>query len=107
MVILFLFFYIIFIGLMLWLFQYKFFLFLKEKYPTLWNELGSPTLFFNKSIKNSIETFKFLKRKEYLKINDPNLTKLSKILFNFYLFYIVSFLFFFIYLFIYIQKNKY
>ena len=71
--------------------SYKFIILLKENHFEKWKELGSPALFSNNSIKNNIAVFKFLKNKEYLKFDNPQLIKTAQILWYYNIFYIIFF----------------
>jgi len=68
------------IGIIL---NYKFISLLKKKHFEKWKELGSLSLGTNNSIKNNIAVLSFLKNKEYIIINDSELTKSAKILWNY------------------------
>ena len=71
--------------------NYKFLSLLKERHFEKWKELGSPSLGMNNSIKNNVVILAFLKNKEYIKINDSELTKSAKILWNYSIFYLIFF----------------
>ena len=73
--------------------NYKLFSILKEKHPQKWEELGRPSLLMNNNIRNNISVLNFLNKKEYLKMNDKQLTKLAGFLRIFSLIYIVFFIF--------------
>ena len=53
---------------------------LKAKHADKWRELGSPTLIMNNSIKNNIAVLRFLIKREYLKLDDMELSKTSRLL---------------------------
>lgn len=72
--------------------HYRFLSLLKEKLPEKWKALGCPTLIINNSIKNNIAILKFLKDKEYLKINNPELIRVAQLLWNISRIYIVLFI---------------
>ena len=50
------------------------------KHNQVWVRLGKPTQFINNSIKNNILMFKFLNRKEFLRLDDLELTKKGKLI---------------------------
>ena len=70
---------------------YKFLVLLKEKHFEIWEELGSPALFTNNSIKNNLRILGFLKNREYIEIKDVQLTKISQLLWNYSLTYLILF----------------
>ena len=45
---------------------------LKRKYPSVWQDLGQPPTFFPGSIQQTSAVRRFLRNKEYLKLNDPS-----------------------------------
>ncbi len=47
---------------------------LKNSHVYKWKDLGQQSIFFGNSIKNNVAMFLFLKRKEYLSLNDPVLS---------------------------------
>jgi hypothetical protein len=63
---------------------------LKKNHPSIWNELGRPSMVLNNSIRNNFNMSKFIKTKEYLKTNDNKLIKIAEALriFNKVYFYI-------------------
>lgn len=69
----------------------RFFTLLRKKDPEKWKELGGPIFSINNSIKSTLTLFTFLKNKEYFKLNDSKLTKISRLLWNFIIFYIIFF----------------
>jgi hypothetical protein len=73
--------------------NYKFLSLLKARHFEKWRELGSPSLGIgmNNSIKNNVAILTFLKNKEYIKINDSELIKSAKILWNYGIFYLIFF----------------
>ncbi len=62
---------------------------LRNDHPEKWQELGSPTLIKNNSIRSNIAMIKFLMKNEYLELNDHNLTNKCSFLRIFYSVYIV------------------
>ncbi|MDE2196124.1 MAG: hypothetical protein KGJ56_02910 [Gammaproteobacteria bacterium] len=54
---------------------------LKEKYQSVWNSLGSPTLFWNSSPKNQIATIGFVYKGKYKQLNDSAVTQTCKKIF--------------------------
>lgn len=71
--------------------HYKLIYLLREKHNEKWKALGCPMLLINNSIKNNIAILSFLKNKEYLKLNDLQLIRISNILWNFSWIYLVFF----------------
>ena len=69
----------------------KFLVLLRRRHPEVWEKLGSPTLFLNNSIKSNLRTLAFLKNRQYVELNDSQLTKLSKFLWNYNRIYLVVF----------------
>jgi hypothetical protein len=65
--------------------------YLKLNHSEKWKELGSPTLFVNNSMKTNLIIFSFLKNKEYLKMNDFSLIKISRRLWNYGIIYSLFF----------------
>ena len=62
---------------------------LKKTHHEKWKELGSPALVTNNSVKNSVAILNFLRKKEYLEMNDQELTKISLRLWNFGRIYLI------------------
>lgn len=62
---------------------YRFYSFLEEKYPDIYDSLGKPTIFFNYSVQKSLLVKQFFKKREYLSLNDKRLTKLCVIMANY------------------------
>jgi hypothetical protein len=85
--------------------HYKFLVYLKNKHAKKWQELGAPTLFINNSMKNNFAVLKFLKNKEYIKLNDSQLSKMSVTLRYFHIFGLISFVILTILCIIYIINN--
>jgi len=71
--------------------NYKFLNLLRIKHFEKWKELGSPSLGMNNSIKNNMTMLMFLKNKDYIKVNDSELTKLARVLWNYGIFYLIFF----------------
>ncbi len=69
----------------------KFLELLKEEHFEKWKELGSPTLFKNNSIKNNLAILAFLRNGEYIKMDDSQLTKISRLVWNYARFYLIFF----------------
>jgi|SRR5579859_1042211 len=53
---------------------------LRTQHPQTWEALGCPTLFLNNSIKNSLAVQRFIWRREYRKLGDPQTTRLANLL---------------------------
>ena len=58
--------------------SYRLLCYLKEKHFKKWEELGSPTLFINNSIKTGTAMSKFHRDKDYLLMGDPRLVKMCR-----------------------------
>ena len=56
--------------------RYKVLRILKQDHPDVWTKLGSPTLFLNNSIRNGYLLNKYLRKREYLSLEDERLTRL-------------------------------
>jgi hypothetical protein len=84
-----------FVLIILWLIGFylwrRILFLLKKNHLQEWEKLGSPTLFFNNSVKNNVTMLKYIRRKEYLNLNDSDLT----IFCNIYRYFIVGYLIFF------------
>ncbi len=65
---------------------------LRANHIETWLRLGSPTLFLNNSIKNGLEVQQFLWKREYLDLNDPDVTKLCSFLRIYSIAYIIFFI---------------
>ena|SRR5579871_4733724 len=50
---------------------------LKRKHTGVWETLGSPSLFWNNSLRNNVLFLKFLLRRDYAPLNDPTLSKIA------------------------------
>jgi len=83
---------VMFIMMVFGFFLYnKFLVLISEKKPEVWIKLGSPKLFFNNSINSNLRVFIFLKNKQYLQLNNPQLTKISNFLWNYIIIYLLIF----------------
>jgi hypothetical protein len=71
--------------------SYQYLGLLKDKHPDVWTSLGSPTLFLNNSPKNNIAVLRFLRRREYLRVGDAELTRRSIQLWRFSRLYLLLF----------------
>jgi hypothetical protein len=60
-------------------------------HPSVWVELGSPTMFLNNSIKNGLTTQAFLWHRRYRDLSDPQLSRRGDILIAFNVTYIIFF----------------
>ena len=72
--------------------HYRFIQTLMNKYPQIWEELGSPTFFINNTIRNNFSVLSFLNKKKYLELSDSDFTKQCNILRMFGRGYLVLFL---------------
>ena len=57
--------------------HYSFISLLKEAHHEKWKDLGSPALVANNTVGNNIAVLNFLRKKEYLEINDLHIQKES------------------------------
>jgi hypothetical protein len=53
---------------------------LRQRYPRVWESLGRPTMIRNNTIRNSRAAQRFLRRREYETLEDPDLSALCDIL---------------------------
>jgi len=53
---------------------------LRERHPAVWESLGEPSLFLNNSIANSLAVLRFLWRKDYEALNDPDFAERARVL---------------------------
>ena len=51
---------------------------LRDKYPAIYENLGSPSLFYNNSMKTNHLFLRFLCKKEFEVLDDPPLVKLCR-----------------------------
>ena len=51
---------------------------MRKRHGDVWEKLGSPTLFFNASIKSDLVMQQYLKRKEYDLLNDQELSSVCR-----------------------------
>jgi len=85
---------ILFIGLIILVIigialHYTFLKRLRYQFPDIWQELGSPTIFLNNSIQNSLKTQGFLWKKKYAELADSQFVRLCNTLRMVTLFYII------------------
>jgi hypothetical protein len=66
---------------------------LKTRHPVTYEKLGSPSLFYNNSIKNNHLFLKFLFKNEFKILSDPGVTSLSQFMKWFLVTYMIYFLF--------------
>ena len=57
--------------------NFRFLVLLKERHSAKWNELGRPGYFWNKTMGGTIRFWGFLLRREYARLEDPDLTTLG------------------------------
>lgn len=55
--------------------------YLKRVHTSLWNQLGSPLIFWNNSLRNNLLFLRFLLRRDYRTVADPKLTLLATVIF--------------------------
>jgi hypothetical protein len=77
------------VGLIL---QYRFLVRLRTQHAEAWESLGRPTLFLNNSIVNGFAVLRFLWRKDYQALNDPQFATLARILRVYLVAYVFLFL---------------
>ncbi len=65
---------------------------LKEKYPTVWESLGNPTLLKNNSPKNNFDVQKYIFKKEYKTLDDKAFISFCDSLRIFNIFYLCYFI---------------
>lgn len=81
---------ILFISVFIWFaLSYRMFKLLKARHPEKYSAMGKPSLITNNSISNSFAYNKFLFKREYLELNDPELAKLGKFMRVFSILYMV------------------
>ena len=51
---------------------------MRTRHVAVWESLGSPTLIANNSISNNLAVMRFLWRKEYQSIDDPDFVSLAR-----------------------------
>jgi hypothetical protein len=54
---------------------------LKKSYPSEWEQLGRPTLFSKKSIRQELRLIGFIAFRKYRKFQDPRLTRFGDLIF--------------------------
>ena len=54
---------------------------LKKSYPSEWEQLGSPTLFSKKSIRQEFRLMRFIAFREYRKFRDPSISHFGNLVF--------------------------
>ena len=69
---------------------------LRKRHPEVWEDLGSPTLINNNTIRNGLRVQKFLLKKEYKGLNDPEFEKQADSLRTFGTFYLGFFILVFV-----------
>ena len=52
---------------------------LMERHPNIWIELGKPKFFSNNSIENNLSVWRFLRKREYEKTEDPSFIKVCQL----------------------------
>lgn len=84
---------LVIIAAIAYLFLFNRFLsFLRKEHPDEWKRLGSPTFFMNNSIANNRAVLRFLRKREYLPTNDPELKRRSILIWKFLKGYLVLFI---------------
>jgi len=72
----------VFLGLLLvvsiaWIFlSNRLYSALEQKYPSLYGKLGSPNFFMPRSIVTNLKVIRFLLKREFEKLNDPQVVRL-------------------------------
>jgi|APSaa5957512535_1039671.scaffolds.fasta_scaffold43049_2 hypothetical protein len=65
---------------------------LEKQYQNVWLELGSPHLITNNSLRNNLKLIRFLRNKEYKKLEDRELTKKASFCYRLYVFLLIALL---------------
>jgi len=63
---------------------------LRERHPDVWHSLGSPS-FWNNSMANGFAVMRFLWKKEYEAVGDPEFTRVAAALRTFNIVYVILF----------------
>ncbi|RUO38607.1 hypothetical protein CWE13_02880 [Aliidiomarina shirensis] len=80
-------------SVLLWFFLcIRLFKILETRHPEKYESMGKPSLFLNNSISNNITFMKFLFKREWRGLNDPNLALLSNFMLVFFVVYMAVFL---------------
>jgi len=70
-------------------FNIRFLKIIKKRHLQVWQDLGSPTLIYNSSIRNKMEVYKYIMKKRYFETKDPDLIRVSNMIrYLNYIFYI-------------------
>jgi len=77
------------IGFILW---HKLIVYIEVNHPEKWKTMGSPSAYWFSSIKSTLVILSFLRNKEYLQINDSQLSNMSQRLWIYNIIYIAFFL---------------
>jgi hypothetical protein len=64
---------------------------LERQHPEKYKQMGSPSLFWNNSMKTQFSTFKFICKREHKDLNNPGLSKLSDFTLVFFVVYLFLF----------------
>ena len=68
------------LSLALLVLHFRFLNVLREDHGEQWRALGAPTLIWNSSLKNQLATWRFIRRREYLGMGNPRLTRVARAL---------------------------
>ena len=64
---------------------------MRSRHPTVWDELGEPSLWMNNSIQNSLAVLRFLWRKDYEALGDPEFARRAEFLRTYQIAYFIFF----------------
>ena len=64
---------------------------MRSRHPEIWESLGRPTLIINSSVSNGLAVQRFLWRKEYESLDDPEFIQLARSLRTFNIAYLIFF----------------
>jgi len=64
---------------------------MRSRHPGLWDELGEPSLWMNNSIHNSLAVLRFLWRKDYQTLGDPEFARRAEFLWTYQIAYLIFF----------------
>jgi|ERR1035437_5711222 hypothetical protein len=66
---------------------------MRTRHAAVWESLGSPTLIMNNSVSNNLAVMRFLWRKEYQSIDDPDFVALARAVRIYSIAYLIFFAF--------------
>ncbi len=77
--------------------QKTLFVYLRNKHPQTWKDIGAHSMLVSKSIKNELSLTKFLWRKGYLKLKDPIINRIMYIFLGYLVIFFIAFVLLLIY----------